>query len=72
MATFDDYLREMHLPVEKFDALPVDAQENYRVRYLKWLELKNQQPASGNTHLRWQQPWIDCTHFLLSCVFFPF
>ena len=68
MTSFDDYLREVRLSVENFDALPADAQERYRINgYNEWLKLKNQQPDPGSYRLRWRLipfmlsfPWFEC------------
>ena len=40
--TFDDYLREMRLSVEKFDGMDPVTQEGERGRFIEWLKLKNQ------------------------------
>ena len=40
--TFDDYLREMRLSVEKFDGMDPVTQEVERGRFIEWLKLKNQ------------------------------
>ena len=40
--TFDDYLREMRLSVEKFDGMDPVTQGVERGRFIEWLKLKNQ------------------------------
>ena len=49
MATFDDYLREVRLSLERFDSMSLEMQGVERDRFIKWLELKNSQRAPGTT-----------------------
>ena len=45
--SFDNYLRDVRLSVEDFAGMSQELQELQRDRYIKWLELKNPQPAEG-------------------------
>ena len=52
-ASFDDYLREVRLPVAQFDSMSLEKQKVERGRYIKWLELRSQPTtAPGNDHPR--------------------
>ena len=51
MASFDDYLREVRLPVEQFDSMSLEMKEVERGRFIEWLKLKNPQPTAGNSSL---------------------
>ena len=42
MASFEEYLREVRLPVAQFDSMSLEKQEVERSRYIKWLELRSQ------------------------------